>query len=469
MAWLHRSSRAPDPHLHTHVLVANLARHPSGEWRPLDARDVYAELRTAGALFETHLRNDLTTRLGLRWRELKGAWADVEGSDQRVLRAFSQRSVDIADELAASGLKGPAAAHLIGELTRPPKDVTVPYPQLVENWRRRAHEEGLSAAHLVGMLGRPDRRRTEASDWEERTLASAASSSLDGTFTRRELIQARCAAAPAGRAVEEVEHDVDQLLASPRLLARGQGAGARRVRFKTGMPPPSRAEDRYTTAGLVAMEERLVAVFAEQSSQLTVIAYPPGDRAAALDRISTAAAMWSRQQRDMAAVAPGWRAAASFEAATGIESVSTRALLTSEPGAVAPWGLGEAAVSMPDLSPGDVLVIADAQCFSAGVLEQALRHSRARSAQLVIVGPARDFAERSLLGGAAKVATGRLPSVGEVGDGLRLEPDVVLRRRFGGVGAVVTTSLGAAITEAAGSSNKRRQPPCWSLPATTAS
>ncbi len=38
VGWLHRSSRAPDPHLHTHVLIANLARRRSGQWRPLDAR-----------------------------------------------------------------------------------------------------------------------------------------------------------------------------------------------------------------------------------------------------------------------------------------------------------------------------------------------------------------------------------------------------------------------------------------------
>jgi hypothetical protein len=35
-AFKHRTSRAQDPHLHTHVIVANLARSPDGEWRALD-------------------------------------------------------------------------------------------------------------------------------------------------------------------------------------------------------------------------------------------------------------------------------------------------------------------------------------------------------------------------------------------------------------------------------------------------
>src|SRR4051812_12822517 len=35
-AFRHRTSRAQDPHLHTHVIVANLTRAPDGEWRALD-------------------------------------------------------------------------------------------------------------------------------------------------------------------------------------------------------------------------------------------------------------------------------------------------------------------------------------------------------------------------------------------------------------------------------------------------
>src|ERR687888_1198385 len=34
-AYQHRTSRAQDPHLHTHVIVANLAKRPDGKWRAL--------------------------------------------------------------------------------------------------------------------------------------------------------------------------------------------------------------------------------------------------------------------------------------------------------------------------------------------------------------------------------------------------------------------------------------------------
>jgi conjugative relaxase-like TrwC/TraI family protein len=49
-AFLHRTSRAGDPHLHTHVLVANLTRASDGVWRALDGRRLYAHARIAGFL-----------------------------------------------------------------------------------------------------------------------------------------------------------------------------------------------------------------------------------------------------------------------------------------------------------------------------------------------------------------------------------------------------------------------------------
>jgi conjugative relaxase-like TrwC/TraI family protein len=48
-AFRHRTSRADDPLLHTHVLVANLARTTDDQiWRTLDSRKLFAHAKTAG-------------------------------------------------------------------------------------------------------------------------------------------------------------------------------------------------------------------------------------------------------------------------------------------------------------------------------------------------------------------------------------------------------------------------------------
>ena len=51
----HRSSRAGDPQLHTHVLTANMARGSDGRWSALDGRQLYWQAKTAGTLYQTAL------------------------------------------------------------------------------------------------------------------------------------------------------------------------------------------------------------------------------------------------------------------------------------------------------------------------------------------------------------------------------------------------------------------------------
>src|SRR5919108_523192 len=61
-AFRHRTSRAGDPQLHTHVLVANLIEGVDGRWSALDGRRLYAHAKTASYLYEARLRAELTRR-----------------------------------------------------------------------------------------------------------------------------------------------------------------------------------------------------------------------------------------------------------------------------------------------------------------------------------------------------------------------------------------------------------------------
>jgi conjugative relaxase-like TrwC/TraI family protein len=66
-AFRHRTSRAGDPQLHTHVLVANATVCEDGVWRALDGRLLYGHARTAGFLYQAALRYALTWSLGVSW------------------------------------------------------------------------------------------------------------------------------------------------------------------------------------------------------------------------------------------------------------------------------------------------------------------------------------------------------------------------------------------------------------------
>jgi hypothetical protein len=82
-AFDHRTSRAGDPLLHTHVVIANMTFTALDTWRALDGRPLYDHALSGGHLYQAHLRHLLSTRLGVRWGPVHNGWAEVIGVPAR--------------------------------------------------------------------------------------------------------------------------------------------------------------------------------------------------------------------------------------------------------------------------------------------------------------------------------------------------------------------------------------------------
>ncbi len=134
----HCLSRAGDPHVHTHVVAANLAHGADGRWSALDSRGLFAHARAAGALYDAHLRAELTDRLGLSWSWGERRGWDVAGADPVLVAAFSNRSAEIRQELAARGTSSTRSRHVAWASTRDPKDREGTGADEAANWTRRA-------------------------------------------------------------------------------------------------------------------------------------------------------------------------------------------------------------------------------------------------------------------------------------------------------------------------------------------
>jgi conjugative relaxase-like TrwC/TraI family protein len=90
-AFRHRTSRAQEPHLHTHVIVANMTRSEDGEWRALDGEAILKTYRlAAGYLYEAELRGELTRRLGLEWTEPVKGMAEPKNVPEEALACLLQ-------------------------------------------------------------------------------------------------------------------------------------------------------------------------------------------------------------------------------------------------------------------------------------------------------------------------------------------------------------------------------------------
>lgn len=94
------TSRALDPQLHTHVVIANRVASPDGRWLALDARTIKYDQRTLSALYHAGLRAELTDRLGVRWQTPERGIAELADIPEVVRVEFSQRTGDVERRIA---------------------------------------------------------------------------------------------------------------------------------------------------------------------------------------------------------------------------------------------------------------------------------------------------------------------------------------------------------------------------------
>jgi conjugative relaxase-like TrwC/TraI family protein len=243
--FVHRVSRALDPHLHTHVVLANLGRGPEGTWSALDGRGVYAHASATDALYHSHLRYELTRRLGLAWETPDRGRADVAGVAPEVRREFSRRAAEIrahlADRELTTGreLTSGRARTVAAFATRAEKDPQLGADDLAPQWRRRAGAVGFGARRLEAVLDRVPRREaaSAAADLVDAPRAAAVTRSLGDLrrpVTRRDVVRTWCRSLPAGGPAPAIEDAADRLLddllpeTGPRARRDGPGVAESR-------------------------------------------------------------------------------------------------------------------------------------------------------------------------------------------------------------------------------------------------
>ncbi len=153
-AFDHRTSRAGDPLLHTHVVVFNATLCTDGEWRSLDGTPIYEHAKTGGYLYQAHLRHVLSRELGVRWTEVVNGCAEIEGIPQAVIDTFSKRREEIENAVAETGYTSPGAHQAATLATRRPKGNEPEPPAAVERWWEEARALGFTDEHLAACVSR---------------------------------------------------------------------------------------------------------------------------------------------------------------------------------------------------------------------------------------------------------------------------------------------------------------------------
>lgn len=424
-AFRHRTSRAGDPQLHTHVLVANMTRGPDGRWTALDGRRLYAHAKTGGFLYQAQLRAELVRRLGLQFTPVRRGVGEVDGLPKPLLKAFSRRRAEVEAELERRGETSAGAAQVAALHSRRAKEYGVSGETLTERWQQRAREHDFDPARTTDLLQRDAARAVNEAQVEEVEQHLAGPDGLTrqrASFTRRDVVQAWCEQLPQGADLPLVEDLAERLVSSQQVVALASDvrplARADVIRRADGRLVPATADERrFSTPELLALEQRILeqtertdrpsCATAATATVDAVLATRPelSDEQARMVRrlcedgdpvavvvgkagtgktfaLDVARQAWQHDGHRVIGAALARRAAEELEQGAGIESATIAALLLD---------LRRDATALLDART--VLVIDEAGMVGTRQLAEVLEHAHRAQAKVVLVGDHRQLPE----------------------------------------------------------------------------
>jgi conjugative relaxase-like TrwC/TraI family protein len=409
-AFRHRTSRAGDPQLHTHVVVANMTRGEDGRWSALHTAALYGSARTAGYLYQAHLRHEIGQSLGVRWRPVVSGCAEMADIPAPVLREFSQRTDAIERTKAERGDTGWHGAEIATLATRPAKDTDPDMASLLREWEQRAMGLGFeprSVHTLVGRAPRPGVERVnEGKLVDSLTLTSS-------TFDRPAVLRALAEQASGGATVTDIEAHADAILASeyvvrldddvyttPLMLSfesaildtarRRMGAGLGKV------DPALVDEELHRRLMLHRDQAHMVRHLTSSGQGVDVVLGVAG--AGKTTALECARSLWEASGHQTIGVALAARAAIELETRAGIPSCTLDSLLTELDGA------------RTQLPPHTVIVVDEAAMVDTRRLARLVAHADRATTKVVLVGDPEQLPEIGAGGGFAGLVR-TLPTV----------------------------------------------------------
>lgn len=443
----HRTSRAADPLLHWHVLVANLVEGADGRWSAFAHPDVYRHARAAGEVFQTVYRQELTRTLGVEWRPGRHV-PEIAGIPQTLLDQFSKRTTEIDAWLAATGTPDTPEGRQTAVLATRRHKPEVEGGRFDEGWKLEAEAAGWgpdAAERLIGFsMNRAGMhldddldgvwrleavrfdedgtaefydRTVEPEEWIAHLLRTRLTNDRS-TFTETDLVQAVAASQGAGATVETIERIADRVLASDHVLAIVNRVGNPRTwtsrelhdieaRFVTAITTMTIPRlDTVAMAGVLERFETLgvdqraaVEAICTSTAAVSVLIGPAGTgKTFTLDAVRS---VFEDAGLRVIGVAPSARAALELSSGANLTTSTIHALLER-------WDRG-----LDDPIPGSLLVVDEAGMADIRILERLVTRQLGTGGRVLLVGDHHQLPEVGAGGGFAYAAV-HSPCVAEL-------------------------------------------------------
>jgi conjugative relaxase-like TrwC/TraI family protein len=248
----------PDPHLHTHVVIANMTRRSDGEWRGLDPIEIYRAQSFATAVYRSELAREVQQLgYGIRIASPDGRW-ELAGYTREQVMAFSRRRQDIEQTLAREGLAGAEAAQNIAHRTRLSKDHR-DEQELKAEWRSRAQEYGVTfERHSSQSVADGTLQHGHSEKAEEAVRHSIDENSEREAVIDRRALEAKALQHAMGSVqLDQIRTESQRIERNRRLIAVGDAVNSPR--------------GAYTTPEMIALERENIEVMRAGRGRVTAI------------------------------------------------------------------------------------------------------------------------------------------------------------------------------------------------------
>ena len=248
----HVSSRARDPQLHTHLLIANTTIDPkTGKAYSLSNERLFEARRAADAVYHNTLAAELQ-KAGYAVRFDREGRIEIDHYRAQDLKEFSTRSKEIEAALAARGLSRETSSALVRDVaaldTRHAKDLPETREAHAERWTAQASALGIEPA-------RPETVQKLAARLDDPAAARDAVDKAINHLTEREAVFSKpdlhleaLRFAQGSSSIDEIEKEIDRRERSGDLLRADGGQRSARYTSREALEL-ERETDRRLAAG----------------------------------------------------------------------------------------------------------------------------------------------------------------------------------------------------------------------------
>jgi conjugative relaxase-like TrwC/TraI family protein len=413
-AFRHRLSRAKDPQMHTHCVIPNMARGEDGDWSALHHPTLFRTARTAGFLYQTHLRELVNERLGLEWGPVRNGVSELVDVPADVRGEFSRRKAELAEALAelqaagkmqGVGIDGRDTFRVDGlrTVTRERKGEAVDLHAWRANVAARAAEHGLTRGDVNTLLTRAAGSARDVSgvpsDLAGRLAGPHGLTEKSNTFAEADVLREFAAAAAQGASVARVRQDAREFLARADVIELAGGrwttqdlVDAERAResaqlgradTRTAVMSGKAVRDGTRGLGLNDGQRWVVEAIAKSGNGVDLVQAQAGTgKTTTMSAVRRVAELDGRR---VIGCAPTGRAAGELQKLGGIESHTLDSLVRK--------------LDRGDLEVGrrDVLVLDEAGMTGTRLAARLERHAADAGAKLIEIGDRRQL--QSVLAG----------------------------------------------------------------------